>query len=174
MQSIKTLSEVLYSSGYTLIELMIVLAVVAIMLGMGAPVMRGVMNHNAETSAINVLVSGVASARSYALTHKRQVLIEAKQEDWSKGFFIRPDSIGNEPISETSFEDTKITIHSDAPFSFLVFDRIGRVTPANSTFTVCNENIGEGVEIEVNIFGKTNLVRDGNGKPVRVTCQGKT
>jgi len=170
MQSIKTLNKAANSSGYTLIELMIVLAIAAVMLGMGAPVMRGVMNHNAEASAINVLVSGVASARSYALTHKRQVLIEAKQEDWSKGFFIRPGSVDNEPISEIAFEDSKITIQSDAPFTFLVFDRIGRVTPANSTFTVCNENIGEGVEIEVNIFGKTNLVRDGNGKPVRVAC----
>lgn len=170
MQSQKVIYLTTRARGYTLIELMIVLAIAAILLALGAPSIRGVLNHNAEASAVNVLISGIASARTYAVTHKRQVVLESREGDWSKGFYIKPGSIVNESISDTAFEDSRITISSDAPFTFLAFDRLGRATPANSTFTVCNENIQQGVEIDVNIFGKAHIARDANGNLIRVAC----
>lgn len=156
--------------GYTLIELMVVLAIAAIMLAAGTPGIRDVLNRNAEAGAINNLVAGISAGRTYAVTHKRFTVIEPVDGDWTNGFFIKPGSVNEEPISEIAFPESGIVISSDSPFPILTFDPLGRVIPANSTFTLCNEDINLAVEINLNIFGKATVSRTAEGNLNRVAC----
>lgn len=147
------------SRGFTLIELMVVLVIAAVLLAVGTPSFRGMLNNNAQAASMNVLVSGVLSARTYAVTHKRAVVIQPVEGDWSNGFTVNMDNAAGEVIATSEFDESDIQVTSDAPLGFLSFDRLGRVTPANSNFTVCNTATSQSVDINVNYFGKASINR---------------
>lgn len=152
--------------GFTLMELMIVLAIASIMMAVGAPSLVDTINRNAQVDAVNVFKSGISTARSNALIRKRPVVIEAMSgtDDWSTGFHIKFGTIANEESEiDTPFDDdTKIKITSTTGDEFLSFDRLGRVTPANSSFEICNQNTGKAMTIDVNIFGNAVVKKVGN------------
>lgn len=153
------------SQGFTLLELMIVLGIAAIMMAIGAPSIVGTLNNNAQINAVNVFKSGISSARSNALIRKRPVVIEAMSgtDDWSTGFHIKLGTVANESEIDTEFEaDNKIKITSTTGDDFLSFDRLGRVTPASSTFEICNQSIGKAMVVDVNIFGNAVLRKVGD------------
>lgn len=63
------------SSGFTLVELMVTLAVVAILLVVAVPSFQSVMNANKLTTSANEFVASFQAARAEAIRYNRRVVI---------------------------------------------------------------------------------------------------
>ncbi len=77
--------------GFTLVELMVTLVVLAIVLSIGVPSFTGMTNRNKLTSASNELVAGLQLARSEAVRRNMRVAVcpstdgaTCAGEDWSQ------------------------------------------------------------------------------------------
>ena len=88
------------SSGFSLVELMITIVVLAVIIAISAPSFTGVFNGNRLTSRANELVASLQMARSEALRRNAPVLV-CRSED------------GSECADEIGSWDLWITIDSD-------------------------------------------------------------
>ena len=61
--------------GFTLMELMVTVAVIAIVAGIGVPAMNSMIAHNRLTSSANELVAAFQFARSEAITRRQTVVV---------------------------------------------------------------------------------------------------
>jgi type IV fimbrial biogenesis protein FimT len=88
-----------YQRGYTLIELMVAITIVAILLGIGVPSFREFTRSNRITAAQNDLVTSLNLARSEALRRNRPVSVCASTDgtacgvdtDWISGWMAFTD-----------------------------------------------------------------------------------
>jgi type IV fimbrial biogenesis protein FimT len=62
-------------SGFTVMELMLVVALAAVILGVGVPSFRSFMLNNRMTSAANDVLAGIHAARSEAINRRQPVVI---------------------------------------------------------------------------------------------------
>jgi len=70
------------SRGFTLIELMIVIALIAIIAGIAVPNYQSSMQNTRETSARNSLVGALQLARSEAITRNITVTVTTADSTW--------------------------------------------------------------------------------------------
>jgi type IV fimbrial biogenesis protein FimT len=77
--------------GLTLIELVVTMAVIAVLVAIGVPRMQGISQNNRVTSAINSLSSDMAFARSEAVTRNTSIRIRTVNGggDWSGGWVVQ-------------------------------------------------------------------------------------
>ena len=64
-----------YLTGFTIIELMLTIAVAAVILSIGVPSFQGLMERNQLTSGINQFISSMSLARSEAIKRNQRVSI---------------------------------------------------------------------------------------------------
>lgn len=72
-------------AGFTLIELMVTLAVVAITLAIGVPSFQSIVSDNRLSGAANGLIGAMNIARSEAIKRGRSVAITPTGTDWNEG-----------------------------------------------------------------------------------------
>ena len=89
------------SSGFSLVELMITIAVLAVIIAISAPSFTGVFNGNRLTSQANELVASLQMARSEALRRNATVVV------------CRSDDGGNSCAGAAGPWDTWITTDAD-------------------------------------------------------------
>jgi len=88
--------------GFTLIELMVTLAVAAILLMIAAPSFVAFQRNSELTSAVNDLVASVASARGEAMkTGMYAMIVPAYGAAWSSGWVGFIDKDGDRTLSST-------------------------------------------------------------------------
>ncbi len=157
--------------GFTLMELMVVLAILSILAAVGAPAFQSTINRNAQITGVNVIIAGVSNARTAAATRRRQVvLMPNANNDWSTGVQTRLDNTVGEVISVADFADSGVTISSTAALNRIDFDDLGRANPPNSAFLVCNTTTNRALRVEVNYFGRARANRDQNDLLVYEDC----
>jgi type IV fimbrial biogenesis protein FimT len=98
--------------GFSLIELLMGLAIVGIVLHLVSPAYAAVLESNHREEAARSLASGLRSARSEAISRGQVVVIHAMNDDWSQGWRIILD------ISGKGHED---------PGNPLLFERRSRI-----------------------------------------------
>ncbi|WP_395682625.1 GspH/FimT family pseudopilin [Dokdonella sp.] len=76
------------AAGFTLFELMIAVAIVAILAAMAFPSYRDFSQRMNVTNSTNQLVGALNTARSEAVKRGRQVAVIANGGDWSRGWQI--------------------------------------------------------------------------------------
>ena len=154
-------------NGFTLLELMVTLAVIAIVLTIGVPSFQSVIRNNRLTTQINSLLGAINLARSKAITldatfaatdRPRRVAICATVDgtscsganDWSKGWIVflsrdasNLDISGNSDILKfyEGVPSSNYTLNANG--SFVAYDKTGLSkkldgTPATAiSFALC-------------------------------------
>lgn len=123
--------------GFTLIELMVTIAILAIILGIGVPSFQTLIERNRVSTASNKLFSALTTARSEAIKLGQSVTITRTGDSWSGGWSI---ATANSTLRFENALSNGIGITSTNGIATIVFGVNGRVTtPANgyAVFKVC-------------------------------------
>jgi len=87
----------MHQQGFSLIELLMGLAIAAIVLLLVSPAFAALTESNHREQAAHTLVSGVRNARTLAITRNQAVVIHGINGDWSQGWRIILDISGKGP-----------------------------------------------------------------------------
>jgi len=80
--------------GFSLVELLMGLAIGAIVLSLVSPALATLQESNHRQQAAESLISGIRNARSQAITRNQSVVIHGIDGDWSQGWRIILDISG--------------------------------------------------------------------------------
>lgn len=168
--------------GFTLIELMVVIAVATILLGFGIPSMTALLNSNKLTAASNALLSSMRLARSEAFKRNSRVIL-CKSFDgascttaggWEQGWIVFHDANddGEHDATEVVIErgnplppSLRLTGNSTvARYVSFMATGTARMTGGGfqaGTVTVCNLSAsgGEARQIILNAVGRPRVLR---------------
>lgn len=172
-------------SGFTLAELMISLAVAALLLSTAVPALQSFTNNARRTSAVNDFVSSMHLARNTAITTNSRVTICAssnasncEEVTWDKGWVVFSDANSNqnvdagETIIGSSGALERVTIQSGQYASFIMYRPNGRamnatINGSSGELTVCDSRgSGHAKVVIVELSGRPRLsAYQANGNP---------
>ncbi|UPQ83461.1 GspH/FimT family pseudopilin [Pseudomonas knackmussii] len=136
-------------SGFTLIELMITLAVLAIVLGIAMPAISDFAIKQRVSSKTNEMMLSLAFARSEALKLNRDVRVmpsTGSAAGWSDGWCVGPATINNCNHAEvvrvfSPANGVSITSSGIANPPILVFRRDGTTPQGNAALAITSPNL---------------------------------
>lgn len=133
--------------GMSMVELLTVVALVALLLGIGLPSFRYVTNSNRVSSEVNALLSDMQFARSEAIKEGQMVTVcpstnqtqcAPNSTTWQTGWIVFSDINGNQQVAnpaanyilrrQSAFTSAQDTFVSDNGLSFASFNREGFAT----------------------------------------------
>jgi type IV fimbrial biogenesis protein FimT len=129
------------STGFTLVELLVVIMIVSILMGIGAPSFKYVTNSNRLSAEVNGLLGDMQLARAEAIKEGVSVTVCAstdqatcsKSSDWSRGWiaFVDPNNIGVRDPDEVILHKQKALhagdnlVDTTGTFASATFNRAG-------------------------------------------------
>jgi type IV fimbrial biogenesis protein FimT len=134
--------------GFTLVELLITLAIVSILMLIAVPSLSDFMKNERLTSQINTLLSHLQYARSEAITRHYQVVVCASRDgatcsgSWTDGWIVFSDQDASSTVND---DDVLLRMHGKLKGSntmtstggtIIIFDDRGFSPGYSSTFTV--------------------------------------
>lgn len=144
--------------GFTLAEVMMTIAIAAIVLGIGVPSFQTMIQNSRKTTAINDMRAALALARSSAITHRERITVCKSSDnsnctengDWSQGWIVfhDPNSPGTRDDDEEIIRVHEALKSGSFTGSRLVADRIS-FTPqgmANGTLGTLTYSDSRGAE----------------------------
>ncbi|UCE89959.1 MAG: GspH/FimT family pseudopilin [Pseudomonadota bacterium] len=159
-------------SGLTLVELMVMLAVVAILIAVGVPNLRNIISGNRLTTQINQLSNHLAYARSEAVTRSKRVgLMSAGGANWEAGWTVWVDDngdrvmdAGEERLRVAEAMPANIALTNDTGSATIVYDADGTAVETQAAavaFTLCNnaDKAVPGRELTINVTGRPELTK---------------
>lgn len=117
------------SRGFTLIEMMLVMAIMAILLGIALPLFEDFFNNARRSSAITLLMADLNQARAEAIKRNRRALVCVKNAagtacgtgtDWRNGWLVCADEDSDNDcdaadiINQRPALDAKLTLTATA------------------------------------------------------------
>lgn len=121
-----------HNKGFTLIEMMVTVAVLAIILGIGVPSFQGLIERNRVSTATDKLFSALTTARSEAIRLGQDVSVTQEDDGWGNGWTIAIDSSNTELRVENALPGN-IAISEAGGSTEIVFSVNGRLTtPASN------------------------------------------
>ena len=159
--------------GFTLVEMMITVAIMAIGLGLAAPSLSDFIKNNRMTEVSNKLVSAIIQARNEAVTRRSTVTLTPDDAEWSAWTVavIPLTTTTPFPIANYTLETGTVLIPSNSSITGtgLRFTPNGFRDLSQSTasfyFELCAEDIDTTREIHVSAAGTTNVVKGTGGCP---------
>ena len=168
-----------YIAGFTIIELMLTIAVAAVILSIGVPSFQALIERNQLTSGINQFISSMSLARSEAIRRNQRVAIcpssngeTCSGEQYENGWIIYVDRNSNDS-RETGTEEliwvgnslaNKLTLRGkgccDDNIPYLAS---GQISGIAGSMHLCKENdISKSRKISINSFGRARLDEAGS------------
>ena len=172
-------------SGFTLIELMVAISVLAILVSVGVPSMLDFVRGNRRAAAVNALVTDVQRARSTAASQGTNVVMchstngtacsGTANPDWSTGWvvFIDDDQDGSpeptdnngtldagEPVLSASNAREGVTMNGTT--TRLSFNPGFRSMSGNGSIEVCVDGSNNDRQVIVSNTGRPRLVQPYN------------
>ncbi len=163
--------------GFTLVELMTILAVVAVLLTVATPALQQFTNNSRQTGGINDFISSMHIARNTAITTNARVTLCASSNGnncesvaWDKGWiaFVDRDSDQNvdddEVILRVGAGVDGVTISSGQFSDYLMYRPNGRamggaVNQNSGQFTICDRRGSNHAKaIKIDLSGRPRVV----------------
>jgi type IV fimbrial biogenesis protein FimT len=110
------------SAGFTLVELLVTMSVLAVLLALAAPSFRDLLAAQRIRSAVQSLVSDLLLARSEAVKRGAPVTLSGAAEGWEQGWQVSANA-GADVLSAQNALGADLSV--EAPEQ-VVFDRNGR------------------------------------------------
>ena len=140
-------------SGFTLLELMITLAIIGLVMAFAVPSLSTFIKNDRLSSQINTLVGHLAYARSEAVLRSQQVGLCASDDttsctagDWAKGWILYVDLDGSSTFNTDDIilrvQQTlsgKNTLTSSMGNNFIYDNRGFSANGAVGTFSLCDD-----------------------------------
>lgn len=170
--------------GFTLLELLIVISIVAILAMLGVPVFRDALINAEQSKMTTELVSSLARARSEAVARNAEVTVcpisinlstgaatclTSASTDWSAGWVVYRDNDSTVNASDPGSEDRvvwqsppvnldpQIRITVSPSSNRVVVSSSGRISTGTSTWTLCKRvgsNRNQGRQISIGPSGQ--------------------
>lgn len=167
------------ASGFTLIELMVVVTIIGVLLGVGVPAFRDATLSSKLSGYANSLVASIRTARSEAIKRNSRVVVClssngnscASSGTWEQGWIVFPDANNNLAVDtgesillNQQSLPTGIKLIESSSTSVISFQPMG-VTNTTYTFTVCRSSPVGKEERQVNVYGtgRTSVSRTTTG-----------
>lgn len=148
-------------AGLTLLELLITLALAAMLLALGMPTFRNLIERIRVSTIVHLVSVDLAMARNSAIMRNTQVVVCPRSEDyrcrddrdWSAGWMVFTDNDGNRQPDERShiLRVTDPRVHRSIAVAssrrFLRYQRDGRSAHSNQTVRVCSRGTLRGAVV---------------------------
>lgn len=132
------------TSGFTLVELMVTIAIVAILLAVGLPSFQGSLRSNRVATTTNEMLASLSLARTEAIRSTQSSLVCARDgaacgDDWNQGWLVMTDTDGDDAYETLvkavdAHPNLRVAMELDgAAADMVVFDRRGRTTDGAGT-----------------------------------------
>ncbi len=170
-------------NGFTLVELIITLAIAGIGLAIGVPSYQGLVERQRASSAMHLLTAHMASARITAITYRIPTVVCPSDRaggcrrdgDWSQGWLMFFDADGNRSpdVRQDILRDENAPIHpslrilSSSGRTQLRYLPDGRSAGSNLSVRLCREDVLLGTVV-VNNVGRIRSETPSGNRP----CQG--
>ena len=145
------------SSGFTLLELIITVAIIGIVMAFAIPSLETYIKNDRLTTQINTLVSHLSYARNEAVTRSQQVILCASDgtetctgTNWADGWMLFADVDGDSAFNGTvdvvlrvkeKLEGTGNTLTSSAGATQIIYDNRGFAAGSTGTFSLCDDRL---------------------------------
>lgn len=168
----------------TVIELIIAVAILAILVSIAAPSFREISLRNRSSTATNSLLADLALARNEAVKSARTAYVEARG-DWSEGWFVWVDADGDgrrggdEPILRQQGPVDSPEVHARSAFVLSAvsgtngagtdlarvgFAPLGQIREPNNgaRFALCRPDgdVAKSIGVRLDLSGRAESVRD--------------
>lgn len=147
------------SAGFTLVEMLIVMAIVAILVGVGMPTFNDSMRDRRLGSVTSEYISAVYVARNESLTRRQPITLAPLEGGWQAGWTISDGTNVLHRFDNPDQGDIQILFQTPGVNS-LQFNANGRVTLnasnslANVSLLICDERPHErGRTLNLSAFG---------------------
>lgn len=148
-----------HQQGFTLVEIFITMAIVALLLVLGVPSYReAVLNSNLRSAAID-LVTALNAAHAQAVGLRNTIEVKATDgADWSNGWLLDYPAALAQETDQTFPAYPNVTVTPASGDMSLSFNNRGMVTVPTS-FDVCDSRPDEvGRRVTISITGRVSTV----------------
>ena len=171
--------EIRATRGFSLLELLVTIAVAAILLAVAIPSYRSVVQRNAMAATVNDLVGDLNYARSQAVTRGRRVYVCkssgnascASDGDWSQGWIVyapEPDDDtperGNILRVRSALEGQVAITGNNNVESRVFFDANGFAMGSIGTLTAAAESTTQHTDVVISSSGRVRTEKVSSGR----------
>jgi type IV fimbrial biogenesis protein FimT len=142
--------------GFTLMELMVTLAIAAILATIAVPSFQTMINNNRLTSQANEFISALNYARSEAVKRGTSVILTANTSgSWEDGWVV--SSGGTDIRNYDSFDGNSTLANSGV--ATVTYKATGFISVTSDlSFKLCDDRTGEtGREIQISVTGRVSV-----------------
>lgn len=176
--------------GYSLLELVITLAVAGLLATVAVPAAEHLVDNARANTAINDLARAIALARSAALTYQRRVKLCpgtsnacGARNSWADGMLVFTDDNGDQRLDEGELFIARIRGTTHGRFTWrsfrnrseLLFTAYGLTDWLNGSFLYCpdDNDSRQARMLILNTAGRTRHAQDRNRDGIREDASGR-